>query len=67
VQQPHPEAERPPIGGLTSAAAIWVTAALEILAACGFWLIALIGTLMVILILQGGLWLERIIRRQREK
>ncbi len=55
------------IEGLTSAAGIWVAAALGILAACGLWQITLIGTLLAILILNGGLWLERFIRRRREE
>lgn len=45
--------------GLTSAASIWVTAALGMLAAAGLWVIGLIGLLLTILILEGVKYLER--------
>jgi putative Mg2+ transporter-C (MgtC) family protein len=55
-------AHQPPIQGLTSAAAIWVTAALGIVAACGMWQICLIGTLLTLIILSGAKRLERFVR-----
>lgn len=45
--------------GLTSAAAIWVTAALGMISACGLWLVGLIGLLLTIFILEGARYLER--------
>lgn len=68
VHQSFTDSDHPDlIEGLTSAAGIWVAAALGILTACGLWQITLIGTLLAILILHGGLWLERFIRKQREE
>lgn len=55
------------IEGLTPAASVWVTAALGVVAACGLWQITLIGTLLAILILQGGLWFERFIHKRRKE
>jgi putative Mg2+ transporter-C (MgtC) family protein len=43
--------ERQMIKGLTSAAAIWVTAALGVLAACGLWQLTIAATLATIAIL----------------
>jgi putative Mg2+ transporter-C (MgtC) family protein len=54
--------EKPKVQGLTSAALIWVTAALGILAACGLWQICLVGTGMVLVVLIGEKWLERWLR-----
>jgi putative Mg2+ transporter-C (MgtC) family protein len=45
--------------GLTSAASIWVTAALGILAACGVWQVGLVGTLLAFIILVVAKPLER--------
>ncbi|MBD2021259.1 MgtC/SapB family protein, partial [Leptolyngbya sp. FACHB-36] len=47
------------VRGLTSAAAIWVTAALGIVAACGLWQASVIGTLVTLLILTVAKWIER--------
>lgn len=46
------------IQGLTSAAAIWVSAALGTAAGCGLWFIALVGGAATLLILQGVKRLE---------
>ncbi|WP_225938439.1 MgtC/SapB family protein [Leptothermofonsia sichuanensis] len=58
--------DKPRIKGLTSAASIWATAALGIVAACGLWQIGLIGTLLVLLTLSGAKGLERFISLRRE-
>jgi putative Mg2+ transporter-C (MgtC) family protein len=47
------------VKGLTSAASIWVTAALGIVAGCGLWQLALVATLMTTFILSGLKYLER--------
>jgi len=52
---------KPKIQGLTSAAAIWITAALGIATGCGFWLTSFLGTLLVWLILVLALKVERLI------
>jgi putative Mg2+ transporter-C (MgtC) family protein len=44
--------------GLTSAASIWVTAALGALAACGLWQICSVGTGMTLAVLIGEKRLE---------
>ena len=49
------------VKGLTSAASIWVTAALGMASACGLWQVSLIGTTLVLLILSVAQWLERFI------
>ena len=41
----------PEIHGLTSAAAIWVAAALGIAAGCGLWQLGLMGTILTVIIL----------------
>ncbi|HEY9853122.1 MAG TPA: MgtC/SapB family protein [Leptolyngbyaceae cyanobacterium] len=40
------------IRGLTSAAAIWVSAALGVAAGCGLWQLSLVGTFLCILVLR---------------
>jgi putative Mg2+ transporter-C (MgtC) family protein len=45
--------------GLTSAASIWVTAALGVIAGCGLWQLAIVATTMTIGILTGLKYLER--------
>ncbi|MUG94712.1 MgtC/SapB family protein [Scytonema sp. UIC 10036] len=49
-QSPH-ESTQTEIQGLTSAAAIWVSAALGIAAACGLWQFGLIGAFLCLLVL----------------
>ena len=51
VRQSSEESQRLEIHGLTSAAAIWVSAALGIAAGCGLWQLALIGALLTFLVL----------------
>jgi putative Mg2+ transporter-C (MgtC) family protein len=51
VRQSSQESQRLEIHGLTSAAAIWISAALGIAAGCGLWQLGLIGTLLTFLIL----------------
>ncbi len=53
--------DRPIVQGLTSAASIWVTAALGMAIACGLWQASLIGTALVLIILSVTKWIERLI------
>jgi putative Mg2+ transporter-C (MgtC) family protein len=55
------ESGRASIKGLTSAATIWLTAALGMVAGCGFWQLSLLSTLMTLLILSVAKKLERIV------
>lgn len=61
---------RQAVKGLTSAASIWVTAALGMAAACGLWQVCVVGTLLTLGILSVAKWLERWIpnldREERE-
>lgn len=41
------------VRGLTSAAAIWISASLGVAAGCGLWLLCLLGALSTVLILAG--------------
>ena len=52
---------RPVVKGLTSAAAIWVSAALGVVAGCGLWQMCLIGGLISLLILGGAKKLEHVV------
>ena len=49
--------------GLTTAAAVWVTAALGIVCGLGNWRIAAIGAGLVLVILLTGQWIERVGQR----
>ncbi|MBD2246208.1 MgtC/SapB family protein [Nostoc sp. FACHB-888] len=51
VRQSSQESQQLEIHGLTSAAAIWVSAALGIAAGCGLWQLALIAALLTFLVL----------------
>ncbi|MFE4105549.1 MgtC/SapB family protein [Almyronema epifaneia] len=51
VQQSRSESDRIRIRGLTSAAAIWTSAALGVVAACGLWQIGLIACIVTVAIL----------------
>ncbi|WP_251956387.1 MgtC/SapB family protein [Nostoc commune] len=51
VRQSPQESQRFEIHGLTSAAAIWVSAALGIAAGCGLWQLALISSVLTLVIL----------------
>jgi putative Mg2+ transporter-C (MgtC) family protein len=52
---------KPNVKGLTSAATIWLTAALGMVAGCGFWQLSLLSTLMTLFILSGAKKLERVV------
>ncbi|MFZ4803472.1 MAG: MgtC/SapB family protein [Synechococcus lacustris] len=51
----HQQSEKSsaPIKGLTSAAALWLTASLGTAAGCGLWQMTLVGTVMTLVILSG--------------
>ncbi|MEX0267907.1 MgtC/SapB family protein [Leptolyngbyaceae cyanobacterium UHCC 1019] len=72
IVQQHRDSGKPHVYGLTSAASIWVTAALGALAACGLWQICLIGTSMTLAVLlgekrgEGGLTLRQRIKKSKE-
>ncbi|MBG1264255.1 MgtC/SapB family protein [Nostoc commune] len=51
VRQSSQESQRLEVHGLTSAAAIWVSAALGIAAGCGLWQLGLIGGFLTFLVL----------------
>ncbi len=51
VRQSPQESQRLEIHGLTSAAAIWVSAALGIAAGCGLWQLGLIGSVLTLVVL----------------
>lgn len=51
VRQSPQESHRLEIHGLTSAAAIWVSAALGIAAGCGLWQLGLIGSVLTLVVL----------------
>lgn len=55
------ESNKLSVKGLTSAATIWVTAALGMVAGCGFWQLSLLSTLMTLFILSGAKKLERLV------
>ncbi len=59
LRQNQQEAEKAEVHGLTSAAAIWVSAALGTAAGCGLWQLALIGALMSLFVLRVIKVLER--------
>ena len=59
VRQSSQESQRLEIHGLTSAAAIWVSAALGIAAGCGLWQLGLIGAVLTFLVLKVFKRLER--------
>lgn len=47
------------IRGLTSAAAIWVSAALGVVAGCGLWRLGLVGAILALLVLSVFKQVER--------
>ncbi len=51
--------QRPEIHGLTSAAAVWVSAALGVTAGCGLWQLGLIGAVLSFLVLNVFKKLEK--------
>jgi putative Mg2+ transporter-C (MgtC) family protein len=52
------------IRGLTTAASIWVTAAVGIVCGLGLWSVALIATMILILLLTAGRVVEKALHRQ---
>jgi putative Mg2+ transporter-C (MgtC) family protein len=52
------------IRGLTTAASIWVTAALGIVCGVGAWSVALVATLLFMVLLIGGRMVERALHRR---
>ena len=59
VRQSSQESQRLEIHGLTSAAAIWVSAALGIAAGCGLWQLGLIAVVLTFLVLNPFKKLEK--------
>ncbi|MEH1765480.1 MgtC/SapB family protein [Nostoc sp.] len=59
IRQSSQESQQLEIHGLTSAAAIWVSAALGIAAGCGLWQLGLIGALFTFLVLNVFKRLEK--------
>ncbi|MBW4634585.1 MAG: MgtC/SapB family protein [Iphinoe sp. HA4291-MV1] len=59
VRQSSQESARTDIRGLTSAAAIWVCAALGVAAGCGLWQLGLIAALLSLLVLNVFKGFER--------
>ncbi|HBE20562.1 MAG TPA: hypothetical protein DEG17_13115 [Cyanobacteria bacterium UBA11149] len=53
LQQSNQLLSKPKIKGLTSAATIWVTAALGAAIGCGLWQMSLLGTIITLVILSG--------------
>ncbi len=67
VHQSRAKSGKSEVKGLTSAAAIWVTAALGMVASVGYWQASLVGTLMALLTLSGAKWLEQFVPVPHEK
>ncbi len=61
LHQSSEKASKPNVKGLTSAATIWLTAALGMIAGCGFWQLGLLSTLMTLLILSAAKKLEQVV------
>lgn len=61
LHQSTEKSGKPNVKGLTSAATIWLTAALGMIAGCGFWQLSLLSTLMTLFILSGAKKIERIV------
>jgi len=55
------------VRGLTSAAAIWISAAVGVAAGIGLWPLSLMGTLLAIVILRILKWLERRLSPRKRK
>jgi putative Mg2+ transporter-C (MgtC) family protein len=53
------DSQRPEVHGLTSAAAVWVSASLGVTAGCGLWQLALMGALLTFIVLNVFKRLER--------
>lgn len=61
LQQSSQTSSKPRIKGLTSAATIWLTAALGIAAGCGLWQLSLVATLITLFVLSIVKKLEQVI------
>ncbi len=61
LHQSNQQSGKQNVKGLTSAATIWLTAALGMIAGCGFWQLSLLSTLMTLFILSGAKKIERIV------
>ncbi len=59
ILQKRKESGKWAVKGLTSAAAIWLSAALGVLAGCGLWQLCAIGGGAALLILVSAKWFER--------
>lgn len=59
LHRPRPNSRKQEVKGLTSAASIWVTAALGITAGAGLWQLTVMGTLLTLLTLVSVKWLEK--------
>lgn len=59
LRESSQESRRPEVRGLTSAAAIWVSAALGIIAGCGLWQLGLIGAVFSFMVLNVFKRLEK--------
>jgi putative Mg2+ transporter-C (MgtC) family protein len=52
LRESRPQRGKVKIRGLTSAAAIWISAALGVAAGCGLWLLSLIAAVVTLLVLR---------------
>ncbi|AFZ13815.1 MgtC/SapB transporter [Crinalium epipsammum PCC 9333] len=67
LHQSTQETGKPQVRGLTSAAGIWVTAALGLIAGCGLWELGAIGTLMTLFTLSVAKKIEKVAFKNRDK
>lgn len=67
LHQSTQETGKPQVRGLTSAAGIWVTAALGLIAGCGLWELGVIGTLMTLFTLSIAKKIEKVAFKNRDK
>jgi putative Mg2+ transporter-C (MgtC) family protein len=66
LHQSSEKFSKPSVKGLTSAATIWLTAALGMVAGCGFWQLSLLSTLMTLFILTVTKKLEQVVFRKND-